>query len=138
MITTMPRNARRPSNKSNLGLLRALSRSAGRAAPRRAVQRWLRQVLAQRSPGGRRGAASGGASSNRLKGSLRVVLVIGLLATLNYYVLYARRGTAVEVQHLVRGMAALDGRSGDAVLPRFLGQPDNRDFFYLLRREEAK
>lgn len=55
-----------------------------------------------------------------------------------YLALYARRGTAVEVQHLVRGMGALDGRNGDAVLPRFLGQPDNRDFFYLLRREDAK
>jgi hypothetical protein len=38
------------------------------------------------------------------------------------------------VQHLVQGMSVLDKPSEAELLPRFLGFPDNRDFFYLLRR----
>ncbi|MBF9036441.1 hypothetical protein HKCCE2091_19560 [Rhodobacterales bacterium HKCCE2091] len=42
----------------------------------------------------------------------------------------------IEIQHLVSGMAEVDlvGRDGTR-LPRFLSYADNRDFFYLIRRE---
>ena len=41
----------------------------------------------------------------------------------------------IEAQHLVRGMAAVDQSSRSGTIPRFVGYADNRDFFYLLRRE---
>jgi hypothetical protein len=31
-------------------------------------------------------------------------------------------------------MAEVDRKGGDQMAPRFLGFPDDRDFFYLLRR----
>jgi len=51
-----------------------------------------------------------------------------------YLALYRRQGSQIEVEHLVEGMSQLDKQSGGAVVPRFLGFPDDRDFFYLLRR----
>ncbi len=39
----------------------------------------------------------------------------------------------LEVQHLVSGMAEADPDGGS--IARFIGAPDNRDFFYLLRRQ---
>ncbi len=44
------------------------------------------------------------------------------------------RGAVVE--HLVRGMAELDKTVGGRLVPRFVGYPDNRDFFTVFRREE--
>jgi len=42
----------------------------------------------------------------------------------------------IEVEHLVRGMRAIDQKRRDgSVIPRFVGFADNRDFFYLLRKE---
>ena len=41
----------------------------------------------------------------------------------------------VAVEHLVRGMAEVDRTSGGQIIPRFLGFPDNRDVFYVFRRE---
>ena len=41
----------------------------------------------------------------------------------------------LDVQHLVSGMAEADPSSRAGSLPRFISAPDNRDFFYLLRRE---
>jgi hypothetical protein len=52
-----------------------------------------------------------------------------------YLALYRREGSKLLVEHLVEGMSALDQASGNQHLPRFVGFPDNRDFFYLLRRE---
>jgi hypothetical protein len=52
-----------------------------------------------------------------------------------YLALYARAGSAITVQHLVSGMSVLDRESGGTLAPRFLGYADDRDFFYLLRRE---
>ncbi|WP_448207461.1 hypothetical protein [Azospirillum sp. sgz302134] len=40
------------------------------------------------------------------------------------------------VEHLVRGMDELDKTAGGRLVPRFLGYPDNRDFFTVFRREE--
>ena len=56
-----------------------------------------------------------------------------------YLALYVHKaGGGLVVQHLVEGMAALDKESGNQLVTRFLGYPDNRDFFYLTRREAAK
>ena len=42
----------------------------------------------------------------------------------------------ITVEHLVRGMRAIDQKRRDGtVIPRFVGFADNRDFFYLLRKE---
>lgn len=41
----------------------------------------------------------------------------------------------MDVQHLVSGMAEVDPRGSNGPLPRFISAPDNRDFFYLLRRQ---
>ncbi|MFO7921909.1 MAG: hypothetical protein R6U99_14090 [Nioella sp.] len=41
----------------------------------------------------------------------------------------------IEAEHLVPGMASIDQQSRAGVVPRFVGFADNRDFFYLLRRE---
>ena len=52
-----------------------------------------------------------------------------------YLALYTRKGANVEVEHLVRGMSVLDKQVGAELVPRFLAAPDDRDFFYVLRRE---
>ncbi|MEJ6395418.1 hypothetical protein V8J82_19310 [Gymnodinialimonas sp. 2305UL16-5] len=44
-------------------------------------------------------------------------------------------GEDMDVQHLVSGMAEADPRGNAGPLPRFISAPDNRDFFYLLRRQ---
>lgn len=58
-----------------------------------------------------------------------------------YAALYTPRadGAGVEARHLVEGMRLVDqkARDGSPVL-RFIGFPDNRDFFYLLRKEPAQ
>jgi hypothetical protein len=55
-----------------------------------------------------------------------------------YLAVYPRDGERVRVDHLVRGMAQLDRSVGDAPVPRFLGFADDRDFFYVMRREAAR
>lgn len=52
-----------------------------------------------------------------------------------YLALYPRSGSRVGVEHLVQGMAALDKQAGNAWVPRFLGFADDRDFFYVMRKE---
>jgi hypothetical protein len=52
-----------------------------------------------------------------------------------YMALYPQRGPAGGIQHLVRGMAETDPARGGRAVPRFLGLPDDRDFFYLLARD---
>lgn len=51
-----------------------------------------------------------------------------------YFALYRHRQGQIAVEHLVGGMAAVDKKSGDALLPRFLAYPDDRDLFYLTQR----
>jgi hypothetical protein len=51
-----------------------------------------------------------------------------------YLALYTRQGPRIAVEHLVKGMAVLDRQKGAELLPRFRAFPDNRDFFYVLRR----
>ena len=55
-----------------------------------------------------------------------------------YLALYARQGPRIAVEHLVKGMSQLDRQSGEELLPRFLSFPDNRDFFYVLRRTAGR
>jgi hypothetical protein len=50
---------------------------------------------------------------------------------LTYMALYTRPDGVLEAQHLAQGMAESD--PGGAA--RFVEVPDNRDFFYLVRRE---
>jgi hypothetical protein len=51
-----------------------------------------------------------------------------------YLALYRRTESQLFVDHLLKGMSQLDKTAGGEVIPRFLGYPDNRDFFYLMRR----
>ena len=51
-----------------------------------------------------------------------------------YLAVYAREGRRLAIQHLVEGMAVLDRGSDQAVIPRFLGMPDDRDFFYVVEK----
>ena len=53
-----------------------------------------------------------------------------------YLALYPRSGSGIGVEHLVQGMAVLDKSAGTTLLPRFLGFPDDRDFFYLVARKD--
>jgi hypothetical protein len=54
---------------------------------------------------------------------------------LTYMALYTRKGSELYVQHLIQGMAEADRSVKGKYLPRFLSYPDNRDFFYLLRKD---
>jgi hypothetical protein len=51
-----------------------------------------------------------------------------------YLALYVGRGKERVVEHLIEGMTVLDQQSKGELAPRFLGFPDDRDFFYLMRR----
>lgn len=52
-----------------------------------------------------------------------------------YFALYTHKNAQVSVQHLIAGMSEVDRKGGDRLAPRFLSFPDDRDFFYLLRKE---
>ena len=54
-----------------------------------------------------------------------------------YLALYTRGDGPLRVQHLVRGMEQVDRKGGAGLAPRFLAFPDDRDFFYLLRKADA-
>jgi hypothetical protein len=53
-----------------------------------------------------------------------------------YLALYMSDESGITVQHLVRGMEEVDRSVGGRPVPRFIGYPDNRDFFYVLQRQE--
>lgn len=56
-----------------------------------------------------------------------------------YLAVYARIGGKVHVEHLVPGMALIEKKMrGGTILPRFIGFADNRDLFYLTRKEGTK
>ena len=52
-----------------------------------------------------------------------------------YLALYLRQGDKLLVEHLIQGMEEVDKDADGELIPRFIGFPDNRDFFYLVRRE---
>ena len=55
-----------------------------------------------------------------------------------YLALYRRAGQQLFVDHLVKGMSELDKSASGELIPRFLGYADNRDFFYVMGREERQ
>ena len=52
-----------------------------------------------------------------------------------YLALYRRSGSQMYVDHLIKGMSELDKSVSGEIVPRFLGYADNRDFFYVMRKE---
>lgn len=55
----------------------------------------------------------------------------------SYLAVYTHRRNQLMVQHLIDGMAVVDRKGKGAVAPRFIGFPDDRDFFYLVRRSPS-
>ena len=55
-----------------------------------------------------------------------------------YLALYHKNSRHLAVQHLIKGMEVLDKTKKGTYIPRFLGYADNRDFFYLMRRERSQ
>jgi hypothetical protein len=65
----------------------------------------------------------------------------GMLLDMNalehaYLALYRRAGSQLFVDHFISGMSQLEKSDSGGPVPRFLGYPDNRDFFYLVRRNQ--
>ena len=52
-----------------------------------------------------------------------------------YLAVYKRQGPRLYVQHLIQGMAEVDMTVKGQYVPRFIGYADDRDFFYLTRKE---
>ena len=52
-----------------------------------------------------------------------------------YLALYRRVGSQLFVDYLLSGMSEVDKMDSGEEVPRFLGYPDNRDFFYVIRRD---
>ncbi len=52
-----------------------------------------------------------------------------------YMAIYRSEGSKRVVDHLVKGMSQFEKSGSEGLIPRFLGYPDNRDFFYLMRHE---
>lgn len=48
-----------------------------------------------------------------------------------YLAVYRRSGSQLFIDHLIRGMSQVEKSASGQVVPRFLGYPDNRDFFYV-------
>ena len=53
-----------------------------------------------------------------------------------YLATYRRVGSQLVVDHLINGMSQVEKSDSGGTVPRFLGYPDNRDFFYLMRRNQ--
>ncbi len=52
-----------------------------------------------------------------------------------YLAVYSRQGANLYVQHLIKGMSGEDMSVKGARIPRFVAYADDRDFFYLTRKE---
>jgi len=52
----------------------------------------------------------------------------------SYFALYRRTGSQLFVDYLIDGMSEVDKTDSGGTVPRFLGYPDNRDFFFVTRR----
>ncbi len=55
-----------------------------------------------------------------------------------YAAVYHVQQSNVGVQHLVKGMEEVDRKVGELTVPRFIGYPDSRDFFYIMHRSEER
>ena len=53
---------------------------------------------------------------------------------LTYLAVYAGDNEAQPVEYLVQAMSEADRNLDGMPVPRFIGLPDSRDFFYLMRR----
>ena len=53
-----------------------------------------------------------------------------------YLALYRRVGSQLSVDYLITGMSEVDKTDSGGEVPRFLGYPDNRDFFFVMRRNQ--
>jgi len=53
-----------------------------------------------------------------------------------YFALYRRDGSQLLVDYLISGMSEVDKTNSGNEIPRFLGYPDNRDFFYVMQRSQ--
>jgi hypothetical protein len=54
-----------------------------------------------------------------------------------YLALYLQSSAQFKIEYLIQGMAEVDSKAGPNSLGRFLGYPDDRDFFYLYRKAKA-
>ena len=52
-----------------------------------------------------------------------------------YFAVYTHKEGRIVVEHLIEGMAEVDRKGGDELAPRFLSFPDDRDFFYAIRKK---
>src|ERR1700690_3052948 len=55
-----------------------------------------------------------------------------------YFAVYTRQSAQIVVEHLIEGMTAVDRKGGEQLAPRFLSFPDDRDFFYVTRKEQPQ
>ena len=55
-----------------------------------------------------------------------------------YFALYRRAGSQLFVEYLIDGMREVDKTDSGGGVPRFLGYPDNRDFFFVMRRDQMR
>jgi len=65
----------------------------------------------------------------------------GMLLDMNalehtYLAVYRREGQQLFVDHLIQGMEQVEKSDPRGPVLRFLGYPDNRDFFYIMRRNQ--
>lgn len=107
--------------------------------------RTLRGGACMRTVGGRQFLIYAYFSSATPSGMARVFQAYGcdtaMILDMNsqehtYMALYLHKGDEIETQHLVAAMSEVDQRASDgSIIPRFVGFSDNRDFFYLLRKE---
>ena len=51
-----------------------------------------------------------------------------------YVAIYHRAGSQLLVDYLLQGMSLVDKTDSGGSVPRFLGYPDNRDFFFVMQR----
>ena len=52
-----------------------------------------------------------------------------------YLAVYRQSASRMAIEHLIKGMSVLDKSSEGQPVPRFVGYPDNRDFFFVMRRD---
>ena len=57
-----------------------------------------------------------------------------------YFAFYRANGPVLTVEYLMTGMREVDtnNSAGSRPVVRFIGYPDNRDFFYVMRRDEER
>ncbi|MBI4768185.1 MAG: hypothetical protein HY787_26910 [Deltaproteobacteria bacterium] len=66
----------------------------------------------------------------------RYALLLDMNALVHTYLaVYQREGNNLYIQHLIRRMKEVDLAVKGRYIPRFLGYADDRDFFYLTRKE---